>query len=322
MANGKVYLVGAGPGDPGLLTVEATRLLGTADVIFCDDLVSPEILSLIPDHVYVENVGKRCGHARVAQHQIHSLMINAAREGWTVVRLKSGDPLVFGRAGEEMEALRRAGVAYEIVPGITAAFGAAARAGIPLTDRRLASKLVFLSNHQCAGKELFDWKGALSEDTTALIYMPGADYDGLAVRLCAEGLDPGTPCLIVSRATTAQQQIHFSRVGELPEAPRYGAPTVLIVGAVAAQYELGEGECRQDFETLTFTMDIESTNSSFRYRQTKSAETSPFPNLVRRHCAFSGRAPRLLQEYFRRLLSWIYVAGGIGGGGLSRLLPH
>jgi uroporphyrin-III C-methyltransferase len=264
MANGKVYLVGAGPGDPGLLTVEATRLLRAADVIFHDDLVSPEILSLIPDHVYAENVGKRCGHARVAQHQIHSLMINAAREGWTVVRLKSGDPLVFGRAGEEMEALRRAGIAYEIVPGITAAFGAAARAGIPLTDRRLASKLVFLSNHQCAGKDLFDWKRALSGDTTALIYMPGADYEGLAARLCAEGLDPETPCLIVSRATTAQQTVHFARLANLAESPRYAAPVVLIVGAVAARYELGEDDCRQDFETLTFTMDIESTNPSIQ----------------------------------------------------------
>lgn len=262
MANGKVYLVGAGPGDPSLLTVEATRLLRTADVIFHDDLVSQEILSLIPDDVYVENVGKRCGHARVAQHQIHSLMINAAREGWIVVRLKSGDPLVFGRAGEEMEALRQARVEYEIVPGITAAFGAAARAGIPLTDRRLASKLVFLSNHQCAGKELFDWKGTISEDITALIYMPGDDYDDLAARLRAEGLDPETPCLIISRATTTQQQVHFCSLANLAGSPRYIAPVVLIVGAVAAQYGLNQGEHRQDFEDLTFTMDIESTRLS------------------------------------------------------------
>lgn len=170
MAKGKVYLVGAGPGDPGLLTVEATRLLQTADVIFHDDLVSREILELIPEKVHVENVGKRCGHARIAQHQIHSLMINAAKEGWRVVRLKSGDPLIFGRAGEEMDALRSAGIEYEIAPGITAAFGAAARAGIPLTDRRLTSKLVFLSNHQCAGKDLFDWKGAFRRYDCADLY--------------------------------------------------------------------------------------------------------------------------------------------------------
>jgi uroporphyrin-III C-methyltransferase len=236
VAKGKVYLVGAGPGDPGLLTVEASRLLQTADVVFHDDLVSPEILALIPEHVYVENVGKRCGHARVGQQQIHSLMINAARDGWTVVRLKSGDPLIFGRAGEEIEALRGAEIEYVIVPGITAASGAAARAGIPLTDRRLASKLVFLSNHQCAGKSLFDWEGAISQDTTALIYMPGLEYEGLAARLCEQGFDPETPCLLVSHATTAQQQVHPASLASLVEAPRFTAPVVLIVGAVAANY--------------------------------------------------------------------------------------
>jgi len=262
MAKGKVYLVGAGPGDPGLLTLEATRLLQTADVIFHDDLVSREILELIPERVHVESVGKRCGQTRIAQHQIHSLMINAAKEGWNVVRLKSGDPLIFGRAGEEMEALRQAGVQYEVVPGITAAFGAAARAGIPLTDRRLASKLVFLSNHQCAGKDLFDWKGALSEDTTALIYMPGADHEGLAARLCAEGLDPETPCLIVSRATTAQQQVHFARLANLGESPRYAAPVVLIVGAVAARYASESGDCPRAFEAITFSMDLEPATLS------------------------------------------------------------
>jgi uroporphyrin-III C-methyltransferase len=236
VAKGKVYLVGAGPGDPGLLTIEASRLLQTADVVFHDDLVSPEILALIPEQVYVENVGKRCGHARIGQQQIHSLMINAAREGWTVVRLKSGDPLIFGRAGEEIDALREAGIEYVIVPGITAAFGAAARAGIPLTDRRLASKLVFLSNHQCAGKDLVAWEGALSQDTTALIYMPGADYEELVARLCAQGLDPETPCLLVSQATTTQQQVLLATLTSLLEAPRFGAPVVVIVGAVAAKY--------------------------------------------------------------------------------------
>ena len=236
MANGKVYLVGAGPGDPGLLTVEALRLLQTADVVFHDDLVSSEILGLIPECVYVENVGKRCGRARVAQQRIHSLMINAAKDGLKVVRLKSGDPLIFGRAGEEMEALRAADIEFEIVPGITAAFGAAARARIPLTDRRLASKVVFLSNHQCAEKSSFDWKGALTRDTTALIYMPGADFVGLAERLTQEGLEADTPCLIVSCVTTTEQQIHATRISMLAAAPRYLAPVVLVVGSVAERY--------------------------------------------------------------------------------------
>ena len=236
VAKGKVYLVGAGPGDPGLLTVEAARLLQIADVVFHDDLVSPAILGLLPDQVHVENVGKRCGHARVGQQQIHSLMINAAREGWTVVRLKAGDPLVFGRAGEEIEALRGAGIECLIVPGITAAFGAAARAGIPLTDRRLASKLVFFSNHQAAEKSAIGRAGTISQDTTALIYMPGSEYEELAARLRQQGFDPETPCLMVSQATTAQQQVHLASVARLAGVPPFAAPVVVIVGAVAASY--------------------------------------------------------------------------------------
>ena len=256
MANGKVYLVGAGPGDPGLLTVEATRLLRAADVVFHDDLVSPEILRLIPGQVHVESVGKRCGQTGINQNQIHSLMINAAKEGWKVVRLKSGDPLVFGRAGEELEALRRAGIEYEIIPGITAAFAAAARAGIPLTDRRLASKLVFLSNHQSDGKSLFNWKGALSPDTTALIYMPGTDYDGLAERLCREGMNPETPCLVVSRATTPEQRVHAGRLSTLGEAPRYPAPVVLVVGAVAERFSR-ERDVPPEENPLDFAFDFQ-----------------------------------------------------------------
>jgi uroporphyrin-III C-methyltransferase len=262
MANGKVYLVGAGPGDPALLTVEAARLLQSADVVFHDDLVSSEILELIPEQVHIESVGKRCGHARLTQYQIHSLIINAAKEGWKVVRLKSGDPLIFGRAGEEMEALRQAGVEYQVVPGITAAFGAAARAGIPLTDRQLASKLVFLSNHQRAGKDLFDWSGVLKQDTTALIYMPGADFEDLATRLCAEGLDPKMPCLVVSQATTARQQIHFARLHNLVKSPRQEAPVVLIVGAVAERYASEHGECVRNSEALMFAMDLETAECS------------------------------------------------------------
>jgi uroporphyrin-III C-methyltransferase len=255
---GKVYLVGAGPGDPALLTIEALRLLQTVDVVFHDDLVSPEILALIPSETHVESVGKRCGHASISQQQIHSLMINAAKEGWSVVRLKSGDPLIFGRAGEELDALREAGIECEIVPGISAAFGAAARAGIPLTDRRLASKLSFLSNHQCAGKHLLDWQGAVSEDTTALIYMPGADYQGVAAKLWAGGLKPETPCLIVSHATTRGQRVHATTLANLAEAPHYPAPVLLIVGAVAAKYvvEASVEGPKDSTPSPTFTFDF------------------------------------------------------------------
>lgn len=257
VAKGKVYLVGAGPGDPGLLTVEASRLLQTADAVFHDELVSPEILALIPEQVYVENVGKRCGQARVSQQQIHSLMINAAREGWTVVRLKSGDPLIFGRSGEEIEALRDAEIECVIVPGITAAFGAAARAGIPLTDRRLASKLVFLSNHQCAGKSGANWDSAISGDTTALIYMPGSEYEELAAQLCEQGFDLETPCLLVSHATTAEERIYLASLSSLVDAPRFAAPVVLIVGAVAANYLARKTGLAQPAEDSQFGLKLE-----------------------------------------------------------------
>ena len=130
--NGKVYLVGAGPGDPELLTVKALRLLRTADVVLHDDLVTPEILQLISPNAEVQNVGKRCGVKTIRQEEINFLMVARAASGLEVVRLKSGDPLIFGRAGEEIEALRHSDVEYEIVPGVTSALGAAAAAGIPL----------------------------------------------------------------------------------------------------------------------------------------------------------------------------------------------
>ncbi len=233
---GKVYLVGAGPGDPELLTLRAARLLRTADVILHDDLVALEILDMCSVRAQVQSVGKRCGLKKISQEAIHEQMIAHARQGQMVVRLKGGDPLVFGRAGEEIAALRDAKIDYEVVPGITAAFGAAARAGISLTDRFQASRIVFLSNHQCAGKPLFDWKNAVNDETTALIYMPGSDYAGLASRLRADGLTGETPCLLVSNATTERQKVHATTIEKLAEAPRYPAPALLIVGAVVAQY--------------------------------------------------------------------------------------
>jgi uroporphyrin-III C-methyltransferase len=218
------------------LTIEALRLLKTADVVFHDDLVSPEILALIPASTHVESVGKRCGKTAITQQQIHALLINAAREGWNVVRLKSGDPLIFGRAGEEMDALREAGIKCEVVPGITAALGAAARAGIPLTDRRLASKVILLSNHHCSSMNPSNWESVISQDSTVLIYMPGTDYESLAGELSSAGLDPETPCVLISQATTPRQQVHCTTLANLCDAHRLPAPIVLILGAVAGAY--------------------------------------------------------------------------------------
>jgi uroporphyrin-III C-methyltransferase len=240
LMNGKVYLVGAGPGDPELLTMKACRILRECDVVLYDDLVNTEILRLAPPSARAENVGKRCGRPRITQDEIHSRMVKFATQGLAVVRLKGGDPLLYGRAGEEMEALRNAGIEFEIVPGITAAFGAAAAARIPLTDRRLASKVVFLSNRLCTGESAPLERNSISADTTVVVYMPGTDYGDLAAKFCAAGFDSHTSCLVVSCATTEQQQIHSTTLEKLAATPGLAAPALLIVGGVAGHYSTGE----------------------------------------------------------------------------------
>jgi uroporphyrin-III C-methyltransferase len=229
---GKVYLVGAGPGDPELLTLKALRLLRTADAVLHDDLVAPEILKLIPSSAQLHNVGKRCGKKRILQEEINFLMVALADSGLRVVRLKSGDPLIFGRAGEEIESLRRANVAYEIVPGVTSAFGAAAAAHIPLTHRRASSALVLLTAHQAEGSEAANWSKLAGSGATLVIYMPGQNYSEVAAKLKAAGLAGETPCAVISRATTPQQQTHRSTVAELHRSPKLAAPTLLVVGEV------------------------------------------------------------------------------------------
>jgi len=230
--NGKVYLVGAGPGDPELLTVKALRLLRTAEVVLHDDLVTSEILNLVSAAAEVKNVGKRCGSRSMRQEEINFLMVARAASGLRVVRLKSGDPLIFGRAGEEMEALRRASVEYEIVPGVTSALGAAAAAGIPLTHRQASSSLVLKAGHRAAGNDDEDWKDLAASRSTFVLYMPGHDYLAISRKLKAAGVEAETPCAIISRATTREQQLHVTTVSDLPRAPKLPAPTLLIVGEV------------------------------------------------------------------------------------------
>src|SRR3989440_380138 len=238
---GEVYLMGGGPGEPDLLTVKALRVLRAAEVVLHDDLVSSKILDLIPASTQVRNVGKRCGQAAISQEKIHSLLTSAAREGRQVVRLKGGDPLLFGRVGEEMEALSLAGIDFEVVPGVTSAMGAAAAAKIPLTDRRFASKLVFVSNH-AAGDTPAVWDDVIFQDATHVVYMAGADYSEIAARLSAGGLNGRAPCLVVANATLAEQQIHRTTLHQLALEPRLPAPALLIIGEVARPLPHFEGE--------------------------------------------------------------------------------
>ena len=233
----KVYLVGAGPGDPELLTLKALRLLRTAEAVLHDDLVAPEILKLIPPTAQIYNVGKRCGKKKVLQGEINGLMVALASSGLRVVRLKGGDPLIFGRAGEEIESLRRNNVPFEIVPGVTSALGAAARAQIPLTHRRASSALVLMTAHRASEnrapeKDATDWSKLVTSGATLVIYMPGQDYSDIARKLIAAGLAGETPCAIISRATTKSQQTHRTTVLDLRRAPQLAAPTLLVVGDV------------------------------------------------------------------------------------------
>ncbi|MGA7629470.1 MAG: uroporphyrinogen-III C-methyltransferase [Terriglobales bacterium] len=246
---GKVYLVGAGPGDPELLTLKALRLLRTAEAVLHDDLVAPEILELIPPTAQIYNVGKRCGRKKIRQGEINSLMVALAAFGLRVVRLKGGDPLIFGRAGEEMEALRANAIPFEIVPGVTSALGAAAAAEIPLTHRRASSALVFITPHRASEnrtsknrsfvedgseKETADWSKLVSSGATLVIYMPGQNYAEIAKRLTAAGLSNETPCAVISRASTKYQQTHSTTVGNLHRTAQLAAPSLLVVGEVVA----------------------------------------------------------------------------------------
>ena len=239
--SGKVFFVGAGPGDPDLLTRKAWRLLEAADVVLHDDLVPPDILALAPLHAQVFSVGKRCEQRRISQQEINFLLVSFAQSGLAVVRLKGGDPQIFGRLGEEIEALREAGIDFELIPGVTSACAAAASAGIPLTDRRLASELIFLTGHRASRRSPGQGWGRLSAGATVVVYMPGSNYEGLAEQLCHAGLSPDTPCLIVSSASRPEEQRQLTTIEHLSQAWLRATPSVLIVGAVAALGPRSEG---------------------------------------------------------------------------------
>ena len=230
----KVYLVGAGPGNPDWLTVKALRLLQQADVVLHDALVSGEILALISPNATVIDIGKRRGHKLLTQDEIDSLLVHYGASVRTTVRLKGGDPTIFGRAGEEIEALREAGIEYEIVPGITSAIAAAASAGISLTDRRLASSVVITTGHRGSEDEALEWKKLAASGATVAIYMPGTDYERIADQLGEAGLKPATPCAIVSNAGRANQQIYWTNLAQLPSRQALSAPSILLVGKCAA----------------------------------------------------------------------------------------
>ena len=238
-AAGKVYLVGAGPGNRDLLTLRALELLGRADVILHDRLVSDEVIDLArrdADRIFV---GKQAGNHYRTQSQIHQLMVEHAREGKTVVRLKGGDPFVFGRGGEELEVLREHGIDYEVVPGITAALGCAAYSGIPLTHRDHAKAVTFVTGHYGAGSDdnRIDWSGIAGEDKTAVVYMGVGQAVNLRQQLISSNVSPDLPVALVMDGTRPTQHVMTGTVGSLPAMAKSvssGVPALLIIGQVAA----------------------------------------------------------------------------------------
>jgi uroporphyrin-III C-methyltransferase/precorrin-2 dehydrogenase/sirohydrochlorin ferrochelatase len=233
---GRVTLVGAGPGDPDLLTVKALRALQDADVIFYDVLVSSEILDRARRDASRVPVGRRVGKPGIGQHAINKLMIEAAKSGQRAVRLKGGDAFVFGRGGEEVEALREAGVAYSIVPGITAGLGAAAQFEVPLTYRHEALRITLLTAHKAKGAETVDWSTLTDEKMTVVVYMGMTAVPSVRDGLLAAGRSPKTPVGVFARATRPDAQAAVGTLDELPALVEKidRGPAILIIGDVVA----------------------------------------------------------------------------------------
>lgn len=242
--SGRVYLVGAGPGDPDLLTLKAHRAIATADALVYDRLVSDEVLDLVPAGVTRFDVGKRPHDHPVPQEDINELIVSLARAGRVVVRLKGGDPLMFGRGGEEAMALHAAGIPFDIIPGVTAAQGTAASAMVPLTHRGIASSVRYLTGHCRAGKDLdFDWDGLADSDTTLVVYMGLANIAEISRQLIVHGRAACTPVLAVSKATRFDERRLFALLGNIADAvenAEMDSPVLFIIGEVVALSRFAE----------------------------------------------------------------------------------
>jgi uroporphyrin-III C-methyltransferase / precorrin-2 dehydrogenase / sirohydrochlorin ferrochelatase len=234
-APGIVYLVGAGPGDPELLTLRAHRLMQSADVALYDHLVSDEVLALLPATTRRIYVGKERQNHTMPQEAINDLLVRLARDGLSVLRLKGGDPFVFGRGGEEIERLAEQGVAFEVVPGITAALGVASYAGIPLTHRDCAQACLFVTGHRKDGSMDLDWPALARPRQTLVVYMGLLGLPALCDNLVAHGLPSSTPAAVVQQGTTRDQRVVTGTLRTLPEqvaSAMLTPPTLIIVGEV------------------------------------------------------------------------------------------
>ncbi|MCD8481682.1 MAG: uroporphyrinogen-III C-methyltransferase [Verrucomicrobia bacterium] len=239
-SSGKVYLVGAGPGDPELITMKGHRLLRTCDAVVYDYLVSTAMLEWLRPDCERHYVGKRAGLHALPQEEIEDLLVRLAREGKQVVRLKGGDPFIFGRGGEEALTLRKHGIAYEVVPAVTAALGCAAYVGVPLTHRKFSSSVTFISGHEQPGKEAvleIDWGSHAQSGSTLVLYMAMGRLEEICQQLTARGMSPTTPVCVVEWGTTPRQRSVSGQLQDIVwrvQEAGVGAPAVVIIGAVAA----------------------------------------------------------------------------------------
>src|SRR6478735_4926159 len=249
--NGSVTLVGAGPGDPELLTLRAVRALQSADVILFDDLVSRDVLDFARREARKMLVGKTGFGPSCKQEDINALMVSLAKQGKRVVRLKGGDPLIFGRAAEEIEACEAANLAFDVVPGITAAQGAAARLGLPLTERKRVRRLQYVTGHATKSGSLpsdFDWQSLADPQTTTAIYMPTRTLAALVEKAVGEGLDPRTPAVAIARATRPDQSVVAAPVAELPhrlDAEDLPGPVLVMIGRSLGEQAAAREEKRR-----------------------------------------------------------------------------
>ncbi|QSP93763.1 uroporphyrinogen-III C-methyltransferase [Marinobacter salinisoli] len=234
---GEVALVGAGPGDPELLTIKAWRLITSAEVVLYDRLVSPEILSLIPETAERVHVGKQRANHALPQDQINQRLVDLAREGRKVVRLKGGDPFIFGRGGEEIETLAAAGVRFQVVPGITAASGCAAYSGIPLTHRDHAQSVRFVTGHLKNNTCDLPWKDFVQTNQTLVFYMGLVGLPIICKQLMGHGMSPDMPVALVSKGTTPEQVVVTGTLANIVarvQAHKVHPPTLVIIGQVVS----------------------------------------------------------------------------------------
>jgi uroporphyrinogen III methyltransferase/synthase len=236
MDHGKVFLVGAGPGDPKLLTIKAAELLKNAQIVIYDRLVSDEIIRLIPDQAEKIYVGKKAGKHEVPQEKITDLLVEKALGGKNVVRLKGGDPFVFGRGGEEAEALAENRIEFEVVPGISSAVAAPMYAGIPITHRDCASSVAIVTGHQAGdGERTVNWAGLGGSVDTLVVLMGVESLQSIADKLLKGGLNPATPAAIIERGTSNQQRTITGELGSIAKAAeeeKVQAPAVVVIGEV------------------------------------------------------------------------------------------